>query len=596
MSIHNIPNPKKSWKMTNPGGWLLGLIIVGIISRCILTFLSVRLPESVIYSVYLVNRFSYLGLLIGLILYVCQSFMFMKKYAKRLALSNIVLDDRFIRELKRQFVANNNLVQESKDRKRWLLTSKGTFQNHQGEIRGFGGITHNTSECEQADEKLCHLGIAVETMQLGMTITDIGGKIIYTNPAEARMHGYEVDDLIGKDLGVFAPAKLRKPMTLEQIKRMKRLRESINIRKDGSIFPVRLISGVIEDTGGQPVAIVTTCEDITERKRTEEAFKQRTRELALLNRMSDLLQACRNEEETYRVVGRVCKKLFPLDSGCLCIMDRLQTRLKVVELWGNPLHSKSEIKIETPNTSSLLCPRLNFCPDQDCLCAPISASEEILGLLSLCFRQGKSSDSDNNGDPNTIKAKQMALTRVAEHYAVSLVNLRLRETLRMECIRDPLTGLYNRRYMEESLQREARRAKRHNTSIGIIMLDIDHFKNFNDIYGHEAGDIVLKRLGSFLQRHTRGEDIACRYGGEEFLLILPETPLEVVVQRAKELHLGVKEFRIIYQGKPLQITISAGVAVMPEHSFNVKEVVKAADTALYQAKENGRDQVMVALS
>ena len=150
--------------------------------------------------------------------------------------------------------------------------------------------------------------------------------------------------------------------------------------------------------------------------------------------------------------------------------------------------------------------------------------------------------------------------------------------------------------MEESLEREARRAKRHNTPIGIIMLDIDHFKHFNDIFGHEAGDIVLKELGTFLRANTRGEDIACRYVGEEFLLILPEVPREIVIQRAQELHIGVKKLKIVYRGRLLHITISAGVAILPDHNPNVKEVVKAADTAMYRAKENGRNQVVVATS
>lgn len=468
-------------------------------------------------------------------------------------------------------------------------------------------IDDNITECKQTDGKFRQLGKAIETIRLGVTITDLNGRILYTNPAEARMHGYEADDLIGQDLGIFAPAELRRPMTLDQIKEMRHLRESINIRRDGSTFPVRLISDVVKDAAGHPVAIVTTCEDITERKRKEKALKQHTRELTLLNRMSELLQTCHTEDGTYSVVSNVCQKLFPLDSGCLCIMEYPQARLKVVDFWGRSPYNSWKFGGNEDRAASAdkthviknldpgsLCPRLNFCPDTDCLCVPISISGEmILGILSLCCDHRPSVDSDSDGN-DRIEAKRMVLTRVAEHYALALVNLRLRESLRMECIRDPLTGLYNRRYMEESLEREARRAKRHNMSIGIIMLDIDHFKHFNDIFGHEAGDIVLKELGSFLRAHTRGEDIACRYGGEEFLVILPETPREVVIQRAQELHIGVKKLKIVYRGRLLHITISAGVAVLPDQSSNVKEVVKAADTAMYQAKEHGRDQIVVA--
>jgi diguanylate cyclase (GGDEF)-like protein len=281
--------------------------------------------------------------------------------------------------------------------------------------------------------------------------------------------------------------------------------------------------------------------------------------------------------------------------------------LKVVDFWGRSPHNSRKFEgngvcaADVDKTHVIkdldpgsLCPRLNFCPDTDCLCVPISTSGEmILGILSLCCDHRPSVDPDSDGN-DRIETKRIVLTRVAEHYALALVNLRLRESLRMECIRDPLTGLYNRRYMEESLEREALRARRHNTSIGIIMLDIDHFKHFNDIFGHEAGDIVLKELGSFLRAHTRGEDIACRYGGDEFLVILPETSQEIVIQRAQELHIGVKKLKIVYRGRLLHITISAGVAVLPDQSSNVKDVVKAADSAMYQAKERGRDQVVVA--
>jgi diguanylate cyclase (GGDEF)-like protein len=315
--------------------------------------------------------------------------------------------------------------------------------------------------------------------------------------------------------------------------------------------------------------------------------------------MSDLLHACYDEQETYQVVEKVCQKLFPQDSGCLCIMDPVEPHLKVVEFWGTPAEHAAvppETDITDPvstERSAALCPYQSVCSEQDCLCVPISASGEILGLLSLCFReeQGEESEDPYNDSP---KAKQAILSRVAEHYALSLINLRLRETLRMESIRDPLTGLFNRRYMEESLEREARRAKRHDTSIGIIMLDIDHFKSFNDVYGHDAGDMVLQELGLFLQRNTRGEDIACRYGGEEFLLIMPEAPLDNVIQRAKDLHAGIRNLKIIYHGQPLRITVSIGVAVLPHHSSNVRELVKVADLAMYQAKRSGRDHVMVA--
>ncbi|MFZ1629601.1 MAG: GGDEF domain-containing protein, partial [Anaerolineae bacterium] len=177
----------------------------------------------------------------------------------------------------------------------------------------------------------------------------------------------------------------------------------------------------------------------------------------------------------------------------------------------------------------------------------------------------------------------------------ALANLRLRETLRSQAIRDPLTGLFNRRYMEETLTREVHRAARRGTTLGIIMLDIDHFKRFNDSYGHQAGDALLRALGSYLQERTRGEDIVCRYGGEEFTLILPETPLSVLEQRADQLRVGITRLQVEhYRAMIGPVTLSAGVAIFPDHGLTGDAVLRAADTALYRAKTEGRNRIFTA--
>ncbi len=352
---------------------------------------------------------------------------------------------------------------------------------------------------------------------------------------------------------------------------------------------------------------VGSVNDITKHKQVEDSLRQHNYELAVLNRMNNSFQACHTEEEMYNVVVSVCEELFPLGSGGLYMMDVSQPILNLVASWGNLppdiqtfgldecwsfLHGKV-YAVEDLNTEPL-CVHLHSFLENGYLCVPIRTSDQILGILHVCFDQNES-DYSNEEYKHKIESKQMVITRVMENYAISLVNLRLREALRMEAIRDPLTDLYNRRYMEESLKREALRAKRHGTSVGIIMLDIDHFKHLNDTYGHEAGDIVLQELGALLRRHIRYEDIACRYGGEEFLLIMPKAPLKIVKQRAEELRILVKDLlRIRWQAKILAITISIGVAAFPNHGYNVKDVVNAVDTALYQAKARGRDQVVVA--
>jgi diguanylate cyclase (GGDEF)-like protein len=196
-----------------------------------------------------------------------------------------------------------------------------------------------------------------------------------------------------------------------------------------------------------------------------------------------------------------------------------------------------------------------------------------------------------------MESKQRLAAAVAEQIAMALANLNLRETLRHQSIRDSLTGLFNRRYMEETLERELHRGKRKGAPVGIIMLDLDHFKMFNDTFGHLAGDALLRAVGEFLQARVRGEDIVCRHGGEEFAVILPEASLESTRQRAEHLRDGVKILEVQHRGQSLgTITLSAGVAAFPDHGATAEVVLREADAALYRAKADGRDRVVVAQS
>ncbi len=167
--------------------------------------------------------------------------------------------------------------------------------------------------------------------------------------------------------------------------------------------------------------------------------------------------------------------------------------------------------------------------------------------------------------------------------------------LRELAIRDYLTGLFNRRYMEETLERELLRAARNQMSLGIIMLDVDVFKQFNDLYGHAVGDSILCELGTLLLAHVRGEDIACRYGGDEFILVLPGSPRSVARERAELICKLTKEIRPSFEGKTLDaITLSLGVAGFPENGSSSAAILRAADKALYSAKHQGRGRVAVA--
>ncbi len=171
----------------------------------------------------------------------------------------------------------------------------------------------------------------------------------------------------------------------------------------------------------------------------------------------------------------------------------------------------------------------------------------------------------------------------------------MRDQLREQSIRDPLTNLFNRRYLHEILEREISRSLRHSQEIGFIMLDIDHFKQYNDTYGHDGGDTLLRHMSAFLQQHIRTEDIACRYGGEEFLLVLPGACLDHSRRRAENLCASMRNITIDHRGQLLgTITASFGVAGFPYHGTSAADVIRAADQALYRAKRNGRNRVVTA--
>jgi diguanylate cyclase (GGDEF)-like protein len=166
--------------------------------------------------------------------------------------------------------------------------------------------------------------------------------------------------------------------------------------------------------------------------------------------------------------------------------------------------------------------------------------------------------------------------------------------LRDQVVHDGLTGLHNRRYLEESLSREESRARRSGRSLGVMMIDIDDFKRFNDTLGHAAGDAVLRAMGQYLLMAARGEDIVCRYGGEEFVLVMSEAPLNTVLHRAEKLRQDVQQLGIEYEGRLVgPITISIGVGIFPDHGNSVEAVLRVADAAMYKAKEAGRNRVVV---
>ncbi|MEN9563820.1 MAG: hypothetical protein RIR73_2064 [Chloroflexota bacterium] len=195
------------------------------------------------------------------------------------------------------------------------------------------------------------------------------------------------------------------------------------------------------------------------------------------------------------------------------------------------------------------------------------------------------------------KSAEKALRNAHDRLRLNLKEIEiLQEELREQAIRDPLTGLFNRRYMEETLERELARAVREGTSIGICMADIDDFKVFNDQHGHRAGDLILKHLADIFVSYSRAEDVVCRYGGEEFLILLPGADLEVTSRRAEDWRRAFEQSKIEFEGQILTTTLSLGVTVFPQRGQTSEDLLKLADEAMYLSKHNGRNQVSIAQS
>jgi diguanylate cyclase (GGDEF)-like protein len=195
------------------------------------------------------------------------------------------------------------------------------------------------------------------------------------------------------------------------------------------------------------------------------------------------------------------------------------------------------------------------------------------------------------------KLLQNDLQRANDTLKVQLTEIEeLRAQLQEQAIRDPLTNVYNRRYMAEFLDQEIARAARENYPVSVAIMDMDNFKQFNDNYGHKCGDVVLQAFANFLVEHTRRSDVVCRYGGEEFVILMPNASLEMSYARVEAWRQDFCESAIPFEDLRFSATFSAGVATFPDHGLGGEEILQAADKALYQSKNSGRNRVSMSIT
>ena len=333
---------------------------------------------------------------------------------------------------------------------------------------------------------------------------------------------------------------------------------------------------------------------------TVHTLKKRAAEASVLMSAREEFQLCTASPQAHIAMVRYCKQLLPTANVALLIINNSRQLVEIAStsenetkiLDGFPLDGCCGLRSGSPRKrqlghSEVHCSHFLGTPPENYLCIPLAAHGDTLGVL---FVECPTPESSAN-----LETSSKGLEELAEMAAMSIAGLNLRARLEYQSIRDGLTSLFNRHFMEISLNRELCRAARNHSDLAVLMLDIDHFKQFNDTFGHEAGDAILREVAEIFMQTVRVEDIACRYGGEEFVIILPETPLDVALERAESIRARVREMRSrSHQTTLREVTVSIGVAMYPESGGTLEELLRAADRALYAAKHRGRNQIVLA--
>ncbi|HEV2315637.1 MAG TPA: diguanylate cyclase [Candidatus Acidoferrales bacterium] len=486
-------------------------------------------------------------------------------------------------------------------------------ENDEADVRG-------QSDSRERDVWLAQV---VESCGDGIIGATLDGVIVSWNRSAARIFGYTEEEAVGRPLSLVLPSVHGSDLVhlIEHVAMDRRSSpgETLCLRKDGrevsvliSISPIRSPEGRIAGVSAIARETLGAAGEAAELRRSNEelarivrSLEQRAREMNLVQQLSTLLQTCLTAEEAHPVLEQSLAKLFPAGSGALFERNSSVNLLEASIKWGESRLAEAVFepeecwalrrgqvhRVADPSTP-LLCPHLSRVAPASSICAPLVASGETLGVLSV---QGSPYEltQPKETQERILAARQQLTETVAGHIALALANLKLRDSLRAQSIRDAVTGLFNRRYLDETLPREIHRASRDQRNLGIIMCDLDSFKAFNDTYGHAAGDSLLKAFGDLVGKVVRAGDIACRYGGDEFVLILMDASLETAKRRAELLE---REFRriVIQQGDMFLNpgSMSLGVSAYPAHGGAAAALLRVADEALYRAKAAGGNRVV----
>ncbi|MEM7268253.1 MAG: diguanylate cyclase [Pseudomonadota bacterium] len=442
-------------------------------------------------------------------------------------------------------------------------------------------------------------------------ISDATNRIEWANEAFRRHNGLDLEmDLIGKSARDVLVGEETNLDGLSEIDEAIRNRRAITIelfchRRTGAPYWMEQEITPVFNAKGEHTNFIMVGRDVTERKsaaiaaREAQRFEDHKRgESRLLAEFNEWLQSSDSLEELFQVVSSFLEKLLPGSAGAVYVYADARDVLEAVCSWpGEPSFShfapqdcwglrRGRSYYFGANAVDFACTHVTHECGEDhpehYFCLPIIAHGDTVGLLHIRL----SEETAEQG-----QEVQKLANFCAEQISLAIANVKLREQLREQSTRDPLTALYNRRFFLDYAKREIGRCAASNKAAALVSLDIDHFKKFNDTYGHDAGDLVLKSVAEVLQTLFRDSDVPCRLGGEEFIVMLPGASLERALERAEELRSEIEAGEVRYGGQHLKVTASLGVAVYTKHGKTLEALMQTADDALYAAKDGGRNCV-----
>ncbi len=480
-------------------------------------------------------------------------------------------------------------------------------------------VTERERISHELAERTSYLDSVIANSPFGLVVLDGEGRVQFVNQAFEQLTLCSKEELAKTRLESLFSADVRSDMPDEWYARAI-AGETIHhtftwSRKDGSVVEMQMDAVPLTVEGRLRGAYII-CKDISseirameaERKQTESLnrlvceLEMRTSQMAVLNEMASLLECCTTLGEAAEVTAQCVKKLFPEAlSGAFFVSERLSWMASMASNWGAwNTQNAEQFALQdcwalrrgrahwSVNGEGLRCRHANPGANQF-LCLPFAGKEGSTGMLQLEFAR-EEGWMTSAGPESLHHAHESLGITVAAQLEHSIASLKLREALREQSVRDALTGLYNRRFMEESLEREVMRASRNGQPLSMLFIDLDHFKRFNDTFGHDAGDFVLRIISNVFREFFRGNDLICRFGGEEFAICLPECSAQDAATRADALRARVRNTPLKYQDQTMTpVTLSIGVAAFPEAGSTVAEILRTADERLYRSKSSGRD-------